>query len=352
MPFSRPSLTEIADRTFADLTSRLNLAGAVLRRSIVGVLSRVLSGVSHMLHGHIEWVSRQVIPDTAEDEHLQRWAAIWLNVPRKDAEFATGSVTFTGTINGTTIPAGTLLKRADGAEFETDADATLSAGTATAAVTAVLAGADGNTDAAVTLTLVNPIAGINSSATVAGGALTNGSDVEDDDSVRERLLARIQQPPHGGALFDYVTWAKEVPGVTRAWAYGAHMGLGTVGVTFVRDDDASIIPDGAEVTAVQNYIDERRPVTADVTVFAPTAVPLNFTIAVTPNTAAVKAAIEAELRDLLRRDAEPGGTIYRSRIIEAVSVAAGESHNTVTVPAADVTHTTGEIATFGAITWA
>ena len=43
--------------------------------------------------------------------------------------------------------------------------------------------------------------------------------------------------------------------------------------------------------------------------------------------------------------------ILISKIREAVSVAAGETDNTVTVPAADVTHTAGQIATFGTITW-
>ena len=39
----------------------------------------------------------------------------------------------------------------------------------------------------------------------------------------------------------------------------------------VRDDDASLIPDAGEVATVQAYIDSLRPVTASVTVVAPTA---------------------------------------------------------------------------------
>ena len=87
-------------------------------------------------------------------------------------------------------------------------------------------------------------------------------------------------------------------------------------------------------------------------VVAPTAVPLNFTIAVTPNTAAVKAAVEAELRDLIRREAVPGGTLLLSHIREAISLAAGETNYTMTAPSADVALTLGQLTTFGAITWA
>jgi uncharacterized phage protein gp47/JayE len=85
---------------------------------------------------------------------------------------------------------------------------------------------------------------------------------------------------------------------------------------------------------------------------APVAVPLNFTIFVTPNTADVKAAVTAELTDLLRREAVPGGTILLSHIREAISIATGETNHTISVPAADVAHTTGQIATMGTITWA
>ena len=67
---------------------------------------------------------------------------------------------------------------------------------------------------------------------------------------------------------------------------------------------------------------------------------------------AVKAAVEAELTDLLRREAEPSGTILLSHIREAVSIAAGETNYTMTAPAADVTHTTAQMATMGTITWA
>jgi uncharacterized phage protein gp47/JayE len=352
MAFERPSLTEIIERTFADLTSRLNLQGALLRRSVVGVLARVLAGASHMLHAHLDWISKQAMPDTATGLYLERWAAIW-GVARKEAEFAEGStINLTGTVDGTIVPAGTVLQRSDGVQFETDADVTIASGVATAAITALEAGALGNAAAGATLNLVFPIAGVSSTATVAGDGIVNGSDVDDDESLRARMLSRIKQPPHGGAEFDYEMWALEVPGVTRAWVYPLHLGPGTVGVSFVRDNDANFIPDTGEVTAVQDYIDERRPVTADVTVFAPVADTLNFTIAVDPNTAAIKSAVEAELRDLLLREAEPGGTIYLSRINEAISLAAGEFDHVLTAPSADVAYATGHIAKFGAITWA
>ena len=350
MAFSRPTLSEIVERIKSDIETRLS-TGKLTPRSFLSIIATALGGAAHLLHGHIVWATQQLFPDTAELEYLERWASIW-GVERTAAVFATGSIDVTGT-NGTVIPTGTRFKRSDGVFYVTTASETIAAGVASIAAKAVNAGEEGNAEATTSLSLVNSLSGLNSDAEVASGGITNGADSETDASLRERLLDRIKQPPHGGAEFDYIKWAKEVSGVTRAWAYPLANGAGSVTLTFVLDDEADIIPDAAKVQEVQDYIDDenRRPVTAAVTVFAPTAVDLDFTIALTPDTSEVRAAVEQSLKELLERDAEPGGTILISRIREAVSVAAGESDNTVTTPSADVTHTTGQIATFGTITW-
>ena len=348
MPFSRPSLSDLIGRIRSGILSRLT--NEQLRRSDAEVYGKVLAGASHELHGHLQFIAQQIIYDTAESEYLDRWASIWLTTPRIPAAAAAGQVAFTGT-NGIVIPAGTVLVRNDGAEYETDAEVTIASGTATADITALVAGVNGNEETGSTFTLSTPITGVNSDATVGEDGITGGADEEDDASLRARLIARIQQPPHGGASHDYEAWALEVAGVTRAWVYPNELGLGTVTVRFVREDDDSIIPDAAEVEAVQEYIDARRPVTADVTVVAPIAVALDFNIALAPNTTAVREAVEEELTDLLRREAEPGGTVLLSHIREAISIALGETDYTMSAPSADITHSTGEIAVMGTITW-
>ena len=348
MPYERPSLPALIDRVRADVISRLE-QDDVLRRSDAEVYARAVAGLSHSLHGFVEWLSRQVLPDTAEAEYLDRHASLW-GVARKPAAVAVGTVTFTG-LSGASVPEGAVLQALDGAQYTTTAAVTLVASTGTAAVVAVVPGAAGNRTAGQTLTLATPILSVQSGGVAS--ALTGGADTEADDALLARLLDRIQRPPHGGASFDYVRWALEVPGVTRAWCYPLELGAGTVTVRFMRDDDATTaIPEPAEVAAVQAYIDSLRPVTAQVTVVAPVAAPLALTIAVTPNTQAVRDAVTAELQDLITREAEPGGTLLLSRIRAAVSAAAGESNNTVASPTADVTRTLGQITTLGAITWA
>ncbi|MGI5862881.1 MAG: baseplate J/gp47 family protein [Myxococcales bacterium] len=349
MAFTRPTLAEIVTRVQADLVSRLSLVTPILRRSVVYVLARVIAGAVHMLYGYLEYLSKQVFPDRSDDSFLIRQAALF-GLSKRAAEYAIGNVTITGK-EGAIIPAGSVLQRADGIEYATDSEATLVATTIDVAVTAIAAGADGNCDAGTELSFQSPIADVQSTAVVGASGLTNGSDEETTDSLRDRLLERMQSPPHGGNAADYIAWAKEVSGVTRAWVYPLEDGPGTVTVRFVRDDDASLIPDAAEVAAVQDYIDALAPVTADVTVSAPVAKAIDYVIHVSPDTSAVRAAVEAELIDLLRRDAEPGGIILLSRIRNAIHDAAGVTDYVLTAPAADVTNETGEIAVHGTITW-
>lgn len=353
MPFSRPTLKTLIDRAIADINARLPDADARLPFSNLNVLAHVQGAGVHGLYGFLDWIAKQVFPDTAETEALERWASIW-GVTRKAAAPATGVVTLTGT-SGAVVPAGTLLQRPDGQQYQTTADATLYGGTVDASVVAVTAGLATSSTAGTSMNLVSPVVGVNTAVVVTAGGLTGGSDTETDASLRARLLTRIQTPPHGGASADYINWALEVPGVTRAWVSPAELGLGTVTLRFVRDNDgsgAAIIPDSAEVAAVQAYIDVRRPVTAQLTVVAPTPVPLNFNIqGLMPNTSAVQSAVQAELQDLLLREAVPGGTILLSHIRSAISSALGETDYVLVAPSANVTNTTGNMSTMGAITW-
>lgn len=348
--FTRPTLETLIKRNQADIESTLPGADAKLRRSNLGLIAKIISACTHGLYGYLAFIAEQILPDTAITQYLDRHASLWLSVPRKPASYATGQVIFTGA-EGVVIEADTVLIRADGIEYTTLADVTISAGQAIASVESLTAGQITNSAASTSLSLASPIAGINASVTVNSAAISGGADQEQDDALRARVKSRIQSPPHGGALHDYKAWALEVAGVTRAWVYPNELGLGTVVVRFVRDNDASLIPDSGEVATVQAYIEPLRPVTAQLTVVAPVPVAIDFSIALTPATLAAKAAVEAELKDLLLREAEPGGTILISHIREAISIAAGETNYNMTTPSADITRTTGQISVMGAITW-
>jgi uncharacterized phage protein gp47/JayE len=327
--FNRPSLADLINRTTNDVFQRLQQDN-VLRRADAQVYARVLAGVAHGLYGFIEWISRQIIIDTAEAEFLERWASIW-GVQRLAATPATGTITFTVAPGAADIPAGTLVQTLDGTQFQTTADITVSG------------------------LQVTPVLGVQTAAVL--GLLAGGGDLESDDSLRERLLNRIQQPPQGGDANDYVQWTLATPGggATRAWVVAEQFGQGTVGVAFVCDGNgagAAILPSAAQIAAVAAFIDTVRPVTAHVTVYAPVAVPIDFAIeGLSPDTLAVQQAITAELADLLAREGQPGGTILLSHMRSAISSAAQEWDYVLVTPAANVVLSPGQIPVMGRVVW-
>ncbi|WP_282265911.1 baseplate J/gp47 family protein [Stenotrophomonas sp. PS02298] len=348
MAFNRPSMPELVDRVATDIESRIPGADARLRRSNLSVLGRVLAAVAHGLYGFISWVARQVMLDSAEKEYLERWAAVW-KITRTAAVPARGTVQFIG-LDGVKIPAGTVVRRSDGMEYATTAAATIAAGLATVDVVSGTPGLESEAAINTRLTLAAQVMGVNATVT-AFTALSGAADVESDDALRARLLERIQRPPQGGSEPDYATWAREVPGVTRVWVKPQWLGEGTVGVFFVRDNDASNIPDNTEIAAVQVYLDARRPVTAEVIALAPAVLLVNMNIAVVPDTPAVRQAVTAELKDVFRREAEPGGTLLISHLREAVSLSLGEVDHTINVPGGNVVAGPGQIPALGTITW-
>ena len=356
MPFARPTLRTLIDRASEDLNARLSGADSRLRRSLLYVIARVHAQAVHGLYGFGAFLAKQLFADTSGAEFLARQVSIYaLTIPA--AQKSTGTATFTGT-EAATIPSATELQRSDEVLYVTTSSGVISGGTASVPIEAVLAAEDGNADTGTILALTSPLPGINSTpVTVDAPGLEGGTDIEGNEAQRTRLLDRIRKPPQGGATADYDAWAKLTPGVTRVFVYPQLNGDGTVGLAFMMDGRVVIIPLAADVTAVDTTAQVERPVTAEVSVFAPTALPVAYDVTVVPDTPEIRAAIEVELRDLHKRDAIPGskdsayrGTLKLGRWDEAISLAEGEVSHVLNAPVADVVPSTNIIfPTFGSI---
>lgn len=344
MPFETPSLPVLISRTQSDLASE------ALRRSDAQVLARTLSGTAYGLYGYLDWIVDQILPDRADEETLERVAALRLNQPRNVAQPAEGSVLFTAAA-GAVLDADVVLQAADGRMYRVTAGVTTVVGTNTTTIESVEPGALGNADEGLQLTLVQPVAGVTNAFTVIAPGLSGGIEKESVESLRARVIRSYRVIPHGGSADDYETWALEFPGVTRAWCRGNYMGPGTVGLFVMRDNDPVPVPNPTQLQEIKDYIEPLRPVTAELFVLAPTLKPVLYSIHPVPDTTAVRAAITASLKDLHEREAGLGDTLLISHIREAISGAAGETDHSLTVPAADVPAAAYELLTFGGITW-
>jgi len=350
--FARDTIRTIVTRVRSDLESALGqypIPATTEER-----IAKLLGGLAHGAYGHLQWQVAQILLDRCEDDIAVRWARILGLTPRAGSK-ATGEAEFSAPSNAT-IPAGTIAK-VGAVEFVVVSSSS-TGGTCTAVLEAADTGAAGNLDAAEAIRLRSPVAGVDSEGVLATGGTASGTEPESVDQLRDRLLYRYAHPPRGGADGDFVSWALEVPGVLRAWEYVERTSSRTVDLLFVDEDEsdplAVTIPDGSRVATVQAYLDARAPSTMTIDVIAPTAQPVSFEVAgLTPDTAAVRTAIVAELRRLVRDGVEPGGDLALSRIGAAISEAAGETDHDLLDPSSDVSSTSADhLLTYDTTDWA
>jgi uncharacterized phage protein gp47/JayE len=349
MALDRPSYKTINDRYGATVETRLPGADARLPASDLNVTGHVISEVASGLYDFGRRIADQIIEDSADEDQLVVLAADW-GIYQWPARYARGTVTLTRTgTDERMVKAGTRLQCA-GVDYLTDTDITVSTATAQVAVTAAVAGAVGNLEAGLTMTLVSPIAGIATRA--ISGDIVDGCDKENRASLLSRLQARKRRPPQGGNADDFERWAKSVPGITRAWPYRAIPRRGFVTVLVVRDGNAGTpIPTAGEVATVQAYITRRDigPIGPEIIVRAPEPVAMDYVIALSPKTAEVEDAVRKAMRAWYRAESEPGFLGDRSRLSAAISAAIGEEKHRIISPAEDPALTAFQMAVISSV---
>ena len=358
MPWSTPTLRAVREMVRDDITASL-YGASFIGNNVLRVMADAMAGLTHHTLRYIDWLSLQLMADTAETEWLDRHADIWLvnsngTVGRKMATYAIGTVDVVGDFAGITIPQGTQLQATNGVGYETTEELV----TAESGVPIEIGarsldpGVISNQDPGTNLTMTTSIPNIQSSATVV--MMEGGTDTENDDDLRIRVLERIRQPPMGGDLTDYIAWAKAVPGVTRAWCAPLEQGIGTVTVRFMMDDlraDQDGFPAASDVTRVDAYLDTVRPVAVkEVYVVAPIPQRIDVYIRdLAPDTPSIRAAIEENLKAMLLREAAPGKTIYVAWKYHAIMDTIGVDHFDLSFAEDDPMPTPGHLATLGDI---
>jgi uncharacterized phage protein gp47/JayE len=229
--------------------------------------------------------------ETSYGEYLDKKVAE-AGIIRNPAQTSTGNITVTGPV-GTEIPTGTICYTDSGVSFTVTEGAIIGAlGSVIVPVVSVEGGLD-------TVVPTNSIIYIE----IDGVECTNteptvgGADEESDESLFERYSAKVKSPGVSGNANHYKQWALSVDGVGDAHVIPLANGNGTVKVIIINADKEPVSSD--VLLAAQTFIEEQRPIGADVTVVSATNLYINISATLVISEGYlledIKAALETEL---------------------------------------------------------
>ena len=290
------------------------------------------------LYVQADWVLRQAFPQTAEGDYLDAHAQL-RGLARKRATAAQGMVRFTAGEKADApreIPKGTVGMTAGLVRFETERAGVLEAGALTAdvPVRALEAGEAGNVSAGAISSMAVAPMGIASCTNPqpCGG----GSDGEEDEVLRERVLGTFKRLPNGANAAFYEQGALSFDQVAAAAVVARPRGVGSVDIV---PSTMSGLPDKELLGQLQAYFEERREIAVDLKVRAPRTSVVNITVQVEAregwDRAEVLSRVEKAVREwftgrLLGQD------ILRAKLGSLIYDCDGVENYAISAPAADL----------------
>ena len=219
-------------------------------------------------------------------------------ITRKEGVAALGVLTFYGQ-EGAPVPKGTAAVTRGGAEYETLEETAIREGMAQVDAAARKPGRVFNREGGEALELLGGLPGIER---VEAGPFLGGADPETDGELVQRIYAYWRKPSTSGNVYDYERWALRAEGVGAVKVFPLANGPGTVTVVIAGPKKLPV--DAETVERCRAYIEEERPIGAEVTVESAQGAPLSFAAEVTLEEGctaeAARAAWQANLEAWLR----------------------------------------------------
>ncbi|MBR5272472.1 MAG: baseplate J/gp47 family protein [Clostridia bacterium] len=238
--------------------------------SDIGIRLKVVAGQIFALYSKCDWLLRQTFPQTADGQYLDMHAQ-QRAVERKSAYKALGEITFyreTESLSDISIPSGTICstKGNNARRFITTEDAVLKAGelSVTVSAQAEATGKDYNAAANTITVMVTAPQGIISASNEV--EFTGGCDVEDDDSLRERVKNTYSDISNGANTAFYREIALRHSEIGDANAIARKRGRGTVDVVVFSSSNTP--PSQQVIDEVAQMLESAREVGTDVSVYS------------------------------------------------------------------------------------
>lgn len=271
------------DTIYKEMVSTFGEASGYLPSASCDLAARLYASAAQIqgLYLQAQWLLDQSFPQTAKGEYLERHAQL-RGISRGIATCATGTLRFglTSSISSDlTVRSGTVCMTDTGIRFATTDHAVLQAGQLYVDVPAVALepGKAGNVAAnTVTIMAAMPV-GVK--ACTNPEAFSGGDDAESDEDLRRRLLDSYLRLPNGANAAYYEQTALSRTGVAAAVAVGRPRGVGSVDLYIATDKG---IPDEVLLAEVNEYLQEKREISVDLQVLAPTMHAIDISVSVQP----------------------------------------------------------------------
>lgn len=271
------------DSIYAEMLAAFGEASGYLPSASCDLAARLYAAAAQIqgLYLQAQWLLDQSFPQTAKGEYLERHAYL-RGLSRSVATCATGSLRFGLSLavgGDLTVKSGTVCMTDTGIRFATTDNVVLKAGDlyVDAPAVALEPGKAGNVAAnTVTIMAAMPV-GIK--ACTNPEAFSGGDDAESDEDLRERLLDSYRRLPNGANAAYYEQTALSRTGVAAAVAVGRPRGVGSVDLYIATDAG---LPDDTLLAEVNDYLQEKREISVDLRVLAPTPQAINISAAILP----------------------------------------------------------------------
>jgi uncharacterized phage protein gp47/JayE len=309
----------------------------------IDAIAAAIAGVAFGQYGYADYLYKQMHPETADEAWLYLHAERY-NVERIAYFFAVGTINFLQTSGVVLIPSGVMVKTSDNKEYQVTS-ATNS--NLPVAVKALLPNTQGNLPAGETLYLVSAVTGLHPES-ISSNEINGGSDIEDVEHWRDRIVLAFNVKKAVGRLNDYVFWAKSSHAdIDYAWSLDNTPVLGNVTVYIGQRDNNPLLAEQIKVAA-QDYIDANRLAGCHVFVQLPTLNLVPITLSNVEDIT-IRNNVEAALQAFFNNRLDNRTQLMANEISTVISGITNQF--TLVQPNASTTFLASELLTYGGVIW-
>ncbi|WP_028328671.1 baseplate J/gp47 family protein [Brachyspira alvinipulli] len=344
------SLEQLKLKILNQYYSELNPLENTPKYNLVKVIANVEAGIQYSLLGDIEFLKKQIFPDTAEKDFLRaHWAD---RVPPLYAEVASGSILVKG-IAGVSIPSGSVFRSEQGNNyFMTKTYIIAENGSVEIEVQAENAGTSYNLKSESKLKLAsNLIANVESEAVVQRD-IAGGTDGETDEAYLIRVLNYIKGNSNGGNG-DFADEALNSSSeVSKAFEFRNFNVFGALLVVVIGGNADTGFMKVSNIDKVQEHIEKKYPYTI-FTVKTPEIITVNITIELKreEDTVGIREMITSTIKEYFNKRVKPDMEIKEALIKNLIVDDINVTEANVEIEGGDKYYNQLEYAVLGTITW-